>query len=209
MATINAEKRDGTGKGVARALRREGRIPAVLYGGGQPAINLTLDAKQFNTLVEKEGSDLRTQRQDMIIGKSTRAMVLLREYQVHSVNERVLHVDFLRFDPSKEIDVAVPVLLVGEESCPGVKRGGVVQHIRRELEVHCKAGDIPHEIEVDVSGLDIGDSVHIEDITLPPGVEVFTDVNFTIAALVGVQAESVSDDDAEAEDDAGADEEKD
>ncbi len=191
MLNINAQTRNDVGKGVARQLRRDGRIPANLYGAGRPNRNLSLDSKEWMDLVEKHGSGLRTNRQNMVIDEKLRVAVLLRDFQIHPVSGNPVHVDFMRFDPNQKLEIMVPVEIAGEEECPGIKEGGVLQTVRRELEVSCLAGNIPNEIIISVANLTIGDSIHIEDITLPEGVEVHTDVNFTIAAIVGVQAEEV------------------
>ncbi|MBF0447776.1 MAG: 50S ribosomal protein L25/general stress protein Ctc [Magnetococcales bacterium] len=193
MAMINAESREGTGKGVARKMRREGRIPAVLYGAGRENLNLSLSAKEWIELVEKNGSSLRTQRQTLVLDGKARQMVLLRGFQVHPVTENPLHVDFTRFNPNQRVEIEVPVLLVGEEVSRGVKDGGILQQIRRELEVQCLAGDIPEHIEISVAHLEIGDSIHIEDVVLPEGVLVNHEVNFTIATVGAPHVEAADD----------------
>lgn len=191
MATINAQSREGTGKGVARKMRREGRIPSVLYGAGKENINLSLSSKEWMETVEKNGSSLRTQRQTLVLDGSSRQMVLLRGFHIHPVSGNPVHVDFMRFNPKQKVEVEVPVILVGEDECPGVKEGGIVQQIRRELEVQCLAGDIPENFEISVAGLEIGDSIHIEDVKMPEGVVVNTEVNFTIAMVGAPQAAEV------------------
>lgn len=203
MATINAQTRDGAGKGVARKLRRQGKIPAVLYGGGQPNINLFLDAREWNILVSKEQTALRTHRQDMLIDSSRRVPVLMRGFQTHPLSGAAVHVDFTRFDPTQRIELFVPVNVVGEELCPGIKEGGVLQTVRRELEIRCLAKDVPNAIEISVETLGTGQSIHIDDIQLPAGVEVQREVNFTILAIVAVKAETVTEEveDAAAEPD--------
>lgn len=197
MATINAQSREGAGKGVARKLRREGRVPAVLYGGGKQNRNLSLSAKEWYDLVEKEGSGLRTNRQSLVIDSEVRVMVLLRGFQVHPLKGTAVHVDFARFDPNQKIEVSIPVSVVGEDVCPGVKAGGIVQTVRRELDISCLAGNLPDQIVVSIEKLEIGDSIHIEDIQLPQGVEVHTEVNFTIVTVVGVKAEAVETEEVE------------
>ncbi|MBF0369277.1 MAG: 50S ribosomal protein L25/general stress protein Ctc [Magnetococcales bacterium] len=191
MALIQALSREGLGKEKARHLRKEGRLPAVLYGGDRDNRNLSLELKEWRSVLISEGTNLRTQRQNLVIDGKGRAAVLLRDMQVHPLTGNPIHVDFLRFDPNMQIEVNVPVILEGEEECPGVKIGGMVQQVRRELEVSCRAGDIPDEIRLSLVGMEIGDSIHIEDVELPKGVEVHTDVNFTIVAVVGVKAEEV------------------
>jgi len=199
MATIMAQSRSGTGKGVARKLRREGRIPAVLYGAGRPNRNLSLHVREWMALVETERTSLRTARQNLVIDRTGRVAVLMRGFQVHPVTGNPIHVDFLRFDPNKMIDVSVPVRLLEEEESPGLKEGGVLQFARRELEVHCRAGDIPNVINLSVADLKIGDAIHIQDVSLPQGVEVLSDTNFTVVAVVGIKAEEVEEEAPEAE----------
>jgi large subunit ribosomal protein L25 len=190
MATIKAESREGTGKGVARKMRREGRIPSVLYGGGRDNINLSLNSKEWMDTVEKNGSSLRTQRQTLVIDKA-KQMVLLRGFQIHPVSGDPVHVDFMRFNPKQKVEIEVPVNIVGEEECPGIKAGGMLQQVRRELEVQCLAGDIPEGFEISIATMEIGDSVHIEDIEMPEGVVVNTDVNFTILNIQAPVLEEV------------------
>ncbi|MBF0178060.1 MAG: 50S ribosomal protein L25/general stress protein Ctc [Magnetococcales bacterium] len=191
MAQIKAFARSGTGKGVARKLRREGLVPAVVYGAGQENLNISLERKEWNMLMEAEGRALRTHPQHLVLDDGKRVTVLVRSSQRHPVTSVTEHVDFLRFDPMRRIDIMVPVVVKGETESPGVKRGGMVQAIRRELHVQCRADHIPEWIEISVAGLEIGESVHIQDIKLPDGVEVHAEDNFTVAAVVGVQAEEV------------------
>ncbi|MBF0358534.1 MAG: 50S ribosomal protein L25/general stress protein Ctc [Magnetococcales bacterium] len=191
MAIIQAEKREGTGKGVARSMRREGRLPAVLYGGGRDNVNLSVSSKEWMEIVEKNGSSLRTQRQTLVIDKKAQQMVLLRGFQVHPVTGNPVHVDFMRFNPKQKVEVEVPVIIIGEEECPGVKEGGMVEQIRRVLEVQCLAGDIPESFEISIASMEIGDTVHIEDIEMPEGVVVNTDANFTIVNISAPTVEEV------------------
>ena len=195
MALINTQTRTGAGKGVARKLRREAKIPAVLYGGGQPNINLFMDAKEWNVLVAKEHSGLRTHQQEMLIDNSNRVPVLMRSCQTHPLSGNTIHIDFTRFDPNQMIELFVPVEVLDEDLCPGIKGGGVLQVVRHELEISCLAKDVPNAIEISVKSLQAGHSIHIKDIQLPPGVEVHTDVNFTILAIVSVKGEAVAGED--------------
>ena len=191
MAVINAKTRDGAGKGVARKLRREGRVPAVLYGGKQPSINLSLDAKEWDDLLYKEKSGLRTHRQEMVIDGSSRSLVLMRAFQIHPLSGNPVHVDFTRFDPNQEIEISIPIHVVDEEKCPGVKAGGMLQVIHRELDITCLAGKVPDYIEVSAASLDIGDAIHIKDVQLPDGVEFHGEPDLTIVTVVAVRAEAV------------------
>ncbi|WP_130469966.1 50S ribosomal protein L25/general stress protein Ctc [Candidatus Magnetaquicoccus inordinatus] len=191
MAVINARTRYGTGKGVARKLRREGALPAVLYGAGQANINLSLNAKEWEDLLAREKSGLRTHPQELVIDGSNRNMVMMRGYQVHPLSGLAEHVDFVRFDPNHEIEIAIPIHLVGEDKCPGVKAGGILQIIHRELDIACLAGNVPDYIEVSVAKLDIGHSIHIQDVKLPDGVEARGEEDMTIVTVVAVRAEVV------------------
>nr|CRH06713.1 50S ribosomal protein L25 [Candidatus Magnetococcus massalia] len=206
MATFAAEKRDGAGKGVARKLRAAGRFPAVVYGAGSENDNLTLDSNDFALSIAGQGARLFISTHNLQIdGKEEQ--VLIRSIQRHPVTSFVEHVDFLRFDPEKLIMVKIPVNITGEEEAPGLKRGGVLQIVRHELEVQCKAGNIPQQIDVSIAELDIGSSFHIDDVVLPEGAKVFTDVNFTIAVVVGVKSEEVGAEEGEADEAAAETEE--
>lgn len=189
MATIQAVKRAGTGKGVARKLRVEGRLPAVVYGSGQPNLNLSLEKKEIMTLVAAMGSDLRTSPQTLVVDGKTKIAVLVRDMQRNPVTGWPEHLDFLRFDPTKKVEVHVPTHVLDEVESPGVKMGGLLQHVTRELVVHCLAGEIPHSLDVSVAGMEIGQSIHLRDLKLPKGVEVMGDPSLTIVTIVGKQAE--------------------
>ena len=184
--TLPAELRERAGKGASRALRREGRVPAVIYGGKEEPVSIHVEAKelvrQLNTghfsnsivMIELGGKTLRT---------------LPKDVALHPVTDRPLHVDFLRLAKGSTVDVAVPVVFVNEEGSPGLKKGGVLNIVRHELELVCEADKIPNEIEIDVTGLEIGDAIHISTITLPAGsTSAITDRDFTIATVVAPSA---------------------
>ncbi|MEO5354660.1 MAG: 50S ribosomal protein L25/general stress protein Ctc [Magnetococcus sp. XQGC-1] len=196
MAVINATTRTGTGKGVARKLRREGRVPAVLYGGGQPNINLSLNAKEWDDLLFKEKTGLRTHRQEMVIDNSNRTLVLMRASQIHPLSGNTVHVDFTRFDPNQEIEISIPIHILDEERCPGVKAGGMLQMVHRELDVTCLAGKVPDQIDISVAHLEMGHSIHVQDISLPEGVRFHGESDMAILTIVAVRSEAV---DAETE----------
>lgn len=187
MATIQAQNRAGTGKGVARKMRVEGNIPGVVYGGGHPNLSLSLQRKELMAIVASVGSDLKTTPQTLVVDGKTKITVLVRDMQRNPVSGLPEHIDFLRFDATKRIEVRVPIHLHGEAESPGVKMGGMLQHVTRELEVHCLAGNIPHAIDVSVAGLTIGHSIHLNDIKLPAGVEVMGEPGMTIVTIVGNQ----------------------
>jgi large subunit ribosomal protein L25 len=179
--TIAAEMRERAGKGAARAARRAGRIPAVVYGGKQPPLSITVDELEFNRLWRDASfyTHLYSVEAD---GKSHK--VLARDVQLDPVMDWPIHVDFLRVSDRTTISVAVPVHFVNEEECPGLKEGGVLNIVRHEVEVTCRAASIPDAIEIDLTGWNIGDSIHISAVKLPDGVEpTVTDRDFTVATI--------------------------
>lgn len=181
IATIDAEVRERRGKGAARAARRAALVPAVVYGDRKEPLLITVDEKTLRRELKQPGFFAR-QFDLRLNGESHR--VLPRDVQLHPVTERPLHVDFLRVSADTKIRLSVPVVFENEEASPGLKRGGVLNVVRHEIEVFCAAGAIPQSFTVDLSGLDIGDSVHISEIALPEGVRpTITDRDFTIATI--------------------------
>jgi len=184
--TLPAELRERAGKGASRALRREGRVPAVIYGGKEEPMAIHLEAKelvrQLNT-----GHFMNSIVMVEVAGKAVRAIP--KDVALHPVSDRPTHVDFLRLSKDAKIQVAVPVVFVNEEESPGLKKGGVLNVVRHELELVCESDKIPDEIQLDVTGLDIGDSIHISHVTLPAGsLSAITDRDFTIATVVAPSA---------------------
>ena len=186
MLTLPAETRARAGKGASRALRREGRIPAVVYGGNEAPLSVHVEEKELRRQLST-GHFLNSVVQIAVGGKNFRT--LPKDVAFHPVTERPLHVDFLRLSADSKVQVAVPVLFINEEASPGLKRGGVLNIVRHELELVCEADKIPNDIQIDVTGTDIGDSIHISRITLPAGsVSAITDRDFTIATIVAPSA---------------------
>ena len=182
VQVLKAWPRERTGKGGARAVRRAGKIPAIVYGGGAEPLKISLDAKEVQRLLHQPRFFV-TVFDIEIDGRIEH--VLPREVQLHPVTDRPLHLDFVRASAGARVTVLVPVRFVNEAACPGLKRGGVLNIVRREVELVCPADAIPAEIVADLSGFDIGDSVHIRHVTLPPGVRpTITDRDFTIASIV-------------------------
>lgn len=196
MAMIQAQIRTGKGTGDSRQLRRDARVPAVLYGGTKENRSLSLDLKELLKLLDTEGTALRTHRQDMTIDGHLRVAVLLRDYQIHPLTGLPLHVDFMRFDPNQIIHVNIPVHITDEAQCPGIKEGGIVELIARDVDVHCRAGDLPNSIDISVANMHIGDSVHLHDLQLPPGVETSETENSTVLTIVGVKGTATDEADA-------------
>lgn len=182
--TLNlpAETRERAGKGASRALRREGRVPAVIYGGNEEPLAIHVEEKElrrqlgtghfFNSTVTIE------------VGGQT-ITTLPKDVAFHPVNDRPLHADFLRVDPNAKVDVAVPVVFINEEASPGLKRGAVLNIVRHELHLICTPTSIPDDVVIDVTGFDVGDSIHISHVKLPEGTaSAITDRDFTIATIV-------------------------
>jgi len=179
--TLVAEAKDRAGKGAARAARRAGRVPAVVYGAKKAPVMITLEPRDLDR--EIFGGSFFATLYDVQVADETER-VLARDLQLHPVSDRPLHVDFLRVSASTEVTVQVPCSFNNEEGSPGLKRGGVLNIVRYELELVCRADAIPQQIDVDLSGLEIGDSVHISEVSLPEGVHpTITDRDFTIASI--------------------------
>lgn len=179
---LKAESRDRAGKGVARALRREKKIPAVIYGDKKEAVPIALPFHEVNTEYHK--GHMYTTICDMDLdGK--KHMLLVRDVQVHPVNEDVLHVDFLRVSDKTKIEIEVPVHFINHEQSPGLDEGGgVLNVVRYQVELMCSAVNIPEHIDVDLSGKEIGDSIKMSDAVLPEGTKpVIDDRDFTIATI--------------------------
>ena len=180
--TLSAETRERAGKGASRVLRREGRVPAVVYGNNEEPLSIHLEEK---ALVKALSSGHFMNSVVMIDAGGTPARTLPKDVQFHPVTDRPLHVDLLRISEHSKVQVAVPIRFVNEEDSKGLKRGGVLNAVRHELELVCDAAEIPEEIQINLAGLDIGDSIHISDVTLPSGSEsAITDRDFTIATIV-------------------------
>jgi large subunit ribosomal protein L25 len=181
-ATITATNRDQTGKGAARTFRREGRVPGILYGHGEESVALSVDARELERLVHSVSIE-NTIVDLAFEGGRQPVKVLIREIQRHPTRDQYLHVDFFHVAMDEKISVAIPVIVVGVPI--GVKdKGGMLDHQLRELEVFCLPGEIPEKIEVDVSALDIGDSIHVQDLAVPEGVEVETDLERSVVAVL-------------------------
>jgi large subunit ribosomal protein L25 len=184
--TLSAEARDRAGKGASRALRREGRVPAVIYGNNEEPQMVHVEEKLLSKLLGT-GHFFNSVVMVEVGGKAVRT--LAKDVAFHPVSERPLHADFLRVSEHAKVHVNVPVIFGNEEASPGLKRGGVLNVVRHELDLVCDAAEIPDEITIDLTGLEVGDSIHISHVTLPKGVESgITDRDFTIATIVAPSA---------------------
>ena len=184
--TLPAEARERAGKGASRQLRREGRIPAVIYGGKEDPVMIHVEEKE---LVRQLGTGhfMNSIVSIEIGGKTLRT--LPKDVALHPVTDRPEHADFLRLSKGAKVEVNVPVVFINEEASPGLKKGGVLNVVRHELELVCDMDAIPSEIEIDVTGKEVGDSIHISEVDLPKGSESgITDRDFTIATLVAPSA---------------------
>ena len=182
LLTLSADARERAGKGASRVLRREGRVPAVIYGNKDEPQGVHVEEKALMKAL-MTGHFFNSVVMIDVGGKAVRTIP--KDVQFHPVSERPLHADFLRISEHATIHVDVPVHFIDEALSPGIKRGGVLNIVRHELELVCDAASIPEEIAISLSGLDIGDSIHISSVTLPVGsTSAITDRDFTIATVV-------------------------
>ena len=183
---LKATARSRVGKGAARTARREGLIPAVIYGDKKSPLPILLPYKEAFMRLHG-GGFLTTLCTIDVDGEKHR--VIPRDYQLDPVRDFLIHVDFLRVGAGTTLTVEIPVHFVNEEASPGLKRGGVLNVVRHEIELECPADAIPEAITIDLTGLEIGDGIHISDVTLPKGVTpTITDRDFTIATIASSAA---------------------
>ncbi len=181
QAQLSATMREPSGKGGARAIRREGRVPAVIYGGDEAPISISLPYKEVDLRIHHGGFLTSVLTLD-VDGSPVR--VIPRDFQLDPVRDAPLHVDFLRITKNSVLTVEIPVHFANEEASPGLKRGGVLNIVRHTVEVTCPADSIPDEFVCDLTGLEINDSIHISSVVLPEGVEpTIRDRDFTIATI--------------------------
>ncbi|HEX8446586.1 MAG TPA: 50S ribosomal protein L25/general stress protein Ctc [Sphingomonas sp.] len=194
--TLSAETRDRAGKGASRAMRREGRVPAVIYGNKQEAVSIHLEEKALMKMLNT-GHFMNSVV--MIEGAATGAIrTLPKDVQFHPVTDRPMHVDFLRISEHAMITVSVPVVFVDQDESRGIKRGGVLNIVQHEVELICDASEIPGELTISLKGVEVGDSIHISNVTLPKGVTpAITDRDFTIATMAAPTVPTADDEAAE------------
>jgi large subunit ribosomal protein L25 len=186
---ITAEAREASGKGVARKMRQAGRIPAVLYGQGHEGVSLSLDSYELSQLLSTAGA--RTSILELEVkgsDRSGRQNVLIKEVQKHPYKDLILHMDLLEVAMDELISVMVPIEIEG--TAKGVKLdGGILEMKRRELEIECLPNIIPDSIIINIEDLEIGDTIHVEDIDVPEGVSILHDTNFTLLTVVAPAVE--------------------
>ena len=204
--TISASERERVGKGSARAARRAGLVPAVIYGNKKDPVGINMEAREITKIVHQPGIFGRLLEIDVAGNKST---VLTRDIQFHPVTDVVMHMDFLRVSGTASVAVAVAVEFINEDKCPGIRVGGVLNVVRYEVDLNCPANAIPEKITIDLEGVKIGDSIHISAIPLPDGVTpTITDRDFTVATLAspGGGVKNEDDEDAAEGEEANAEE---
>lgn len=194
---LEADSRKETGKGPARTVRRAGRIPAVLYGPKTDPFNLTVEANALEQAIKKcKGSQIFLQLEVDGEGGSVHR-VMVKELQRHPVSMNPLHADFYEIPMDRKMQFKVPVVTTGK--CRGEEDGGILQIIRHELDIVCLPDKIPENIELDVTDLGIGDSIHVKDIPVEEGVEILADVDFTVATVSSPVAEKAAEEAEEGE----------
>lgn len=202
LVELKANKRTETGNGPARRLRQAGRMPAVLYGPGSEPIMLSLDRRELELVLKKN----RVSQVVLALAVeefSDRKTAMIKELQIDPLSGGYIHADFYEVAMDRKVLVKVPVVTKGK--CIGVELGGMLQVIRRKLEVLCFPNRIPKSIDIDVTNLGLGDAVHVEDIVLEGGIEIPHDVNFTVLTVLGRKAEKAAGEEGEAaEEGAGA-----
>jgi large subunit ribosomal protein L25 len=186
IVTLSAERRERAGKGAARATRRMGRVPGIIYGGTQEPITISLEPRELARALARRGF-LATLVEVSVDGAVHRA--LPREVQYHPATDAPLHVDFMRVGADTRVTVTVPVVFINPERSIGLRRGGILNIVRHGVELICQVDNIPEQLVVDLNGLDIGDSVHISAVSFPAGARpTITDRDFTIASIAASSA---------------------
>jgi large subunit ribosomal protein L25 len=185
VTTLRAEARDRAGKGAARAARRAGRVPGVLYGEGKPATLISLDPRELGRELQRPGFFARLLNLDL---DGTVHRTLPRDVQLDPIRDQAIHVDLLRVNAGTKVTVAVPVVFTNQENAPGIRRGGMLNVVRHEIDLVCPVESIPDRITISLEGLEIGDSVHISSIVLPAGTKPTITRNFTVASIAAPTA---------------------
>jgi len=186
ITSLDAERRALTGKGAARAMRRMGRVPGIIYGGDRDPMPISLEPRELSRVLAKRGflATVVEVKMDDAVHRT-----LPRDVQYHPATDEPLHVDFMRVGANTQVTVTVPVAFINQEMSVGLRRGGILNIVRHGIALICQVDNIPEQIVVDLNGLDIGDSVHISAVSLPPGSRlVITDRDFTIASVAASSA---------------------
>ncbi len=195
--SIKADSREAFSKGGLHSLRLQGKIPAILYGQNLKPVPLSVDSKGLIEVVRKGGMNALIDLQLEGNKEKSPLVVMIKEMQTDVLSRRILHLDLLKVDMKEKVTVQVPIRLTGKPV--GVEKGGLVEQSRRELEVKCLPGNIPEAIEVDIAALDVGNSIHVNDLKFPEGVELPHEANFVIVAVVIPKEEKPAEEAAPAE----------
>lgn len=180
--TLAAQKRDRAGKGVARALRREDKVPAVIYGDNKPPVMISLPANPVR--LEFMKGHMKTNLCELKVDNET-VLTLVRDIQCHAATDKIEHIDFMRVSPKTKIHVKVPVHFINQETCPGLKAKGVLNVVEHEIDLVCAASDIPETIDIDLANLQIGQDIKISQVNLPKGSKPKVhDRDFPVCAIV-------------------------
>lgn len=192
-----AEPRAGTGKGAARQARREGKVPGIVYGDNKDPVAIQFDFNKLLTTL-RAGRFMSTLWNLKLEGQDD-VRVICRGVQRDVVKDLPIHIDFMRLRRTSKVNLFIPVEFINHDKCPGLKRGGTLVTVRNEVELIVTAGDIPDHVTVDLEGLDVGATIHIEDVKLPEGAKPTIDRNFVIANIAAPSALRSSDDEAPTE----------
>jgi large subunit ribosomal protein L25 len=189
QAKLTVQTRTVVGRNAIKKVRKQGLIPGVIYGMAQEPINLEVNGRQLSTVLAHSSSENILLDLEIVDGDTKRnSLAMIQEVQHHPLRRQILHVDFHAVSATEKITAEVPIETVGEPI--GVKTGGgLLEHILRDLEVECLPGDLPERIEVDVSNLDLNQSIHVKDLKLPAGVEAVTDADLTVVAVSTARVE--------------------
>ena len=206
LLELKAKIRTTSGNGPARALRRVGKIPAVFYGPNTDPLSLTVDQSAVQLAIKNSSSGQVLFNLMIQDGETSSRSAMIKEMQTHPLSKNILHIDFYEIVMDQKIRVKIPVVTKGKSK--GVELGGLLQFIRRELEVLCLPGEIPDAIEIDITDLDIGDSIHVQEIPLEGGIEIPADVNFTVLTVLSPKVEEEPEEEVEEEAEEAAAEEE-
>jgi large subunit ribosomal protein L25 len=200
---LEALERTGTGKGAARQARRDGMVPGIVFGGDTDPLPINIP---FNKLLKMlKAGRFKSTLFNMKIEGQEDVRVICRDVQRHIVKDLPTHVDFMRLKRTTKINLFIPVEFVNEDAAPGIKRGGVLSVVRNEIELIVTAGDIPEVLTVDLTGLDVGDTITLSAITLPKGAKPTIDRDFVVANIAAPSSLRSSEDDAEEGEEVAAD----
>jgi large subunit ribosomal protein L25 len=186
IISLSAQPRASAGKGAARAMRRAGRVPGIIYGGGKEPLQISLEPRELGRAINRAGF-FATLVDVSVDGTTHRT--LAREVQYHPINDTALHVDFMRVGAGARVTVSVPVSFINHDNAPGLRRGGILNVIRHSVDIQCAVDAIPDRLVIDLNGLEIGDSIHIEAVAMPQGaMPVLGSRDSTIATIAASSA---------------------